>query len=157
MFLNVIFIIIMVFIVQYFIISLVKSNSVENITNNLNKFYLSSISALIIGFIYVLMIDFTQGYLTDPNYYISLAIGIGFLIYAYKAQLFVNDYYWANAMIELESDGLMISKKMSEQKITNENQAKCVEFAKYIVLSQKEQIELLKQLSNNSTTKGLFC
>lgn len=156
MFLDIIFIMCLVFIVQYYIIGLIKTNSTSDITNNLNKIYISSISGLIVGFIYVLMTDFKLGYLADCNYYIGLGVGIGILIYAYKNQLGITDYDWANSMIEIQSSGLMISKKMSEQKHLNDNQIKCVEFAKYIVKSQKEQIDLLKQLASNSNTKGLF-
>lgn len=156
MFLDIVFIMCLVFIVQYYIIGLIKTNSSSDITNNLNKIYLSTISGLIVGFIYVLMTDFKLGYLADCNYYIGLGIGIGILTYAYKNQLGITDYDWANSMTEIQSSGLMISKKMSEQKVSNENQAKCIEFAKYIVKSQEEQIDLLKQLASDSNTKGLF-
>lgn len=50
----------------------------------------------------------------------------------------------------------ILSQKMAEQKSLNNNQSKCVEFSKYIVKAQEEQIELLKQLASNSNTKGLF-
>lgn len=156
MFLDIVFIMCLVFIVQYYIIGLIKTNSTSDITNNLNKIYLSSISGLIVGFIYVLMTDFKLGYLADCNYYIGLSIGIGLITYAYKNQLGVTDYDWANSMIEIQSNGLIISKKMSEQKPSNVNQSKCIEFAKYIVKSQEEQIDMLKQLASNSNTKGLF-
>jgi len=156
MFLDIIFILCLVFIVQYYIIGLIKTNSTYDITNNLNKIYLSSIFGLIVGFIYVLMTDFKLGFLANCNYYIGLGVGIGVLTYAYKNQIGITDYDWANSMIEIQSSGLMISKKMSEQKPLNDNQTKCIEFAKYIVKSQEEQIELFKQLASNSNTKGLF-
>jgi len=120
---------------------------------------LSTISALLIGFVYVLLIDFKSGSLTDCNYYIGLGIGIGVLIYAYKNQIGITDYDWANSMIELESNGILLSKKMSEQKPTttnNSNQNKSIEFSNFIVKSQQEQINLFKQLVSNSNTKGIF-
>lgn len=156
MFLDLVFIMILVFIVQYFIIGLIKTNSTSDITNNLNKIYLSSINTLIVGFIYILMIDFKKGVISDCNYYIGLGLGIVILMYAYKNQLGITDYDWANSMIEVQSNGLMLSKKMMEQKSSNDNQIKCIEFAKYIVKSQEEQINLFKQLASNSNAKGLF-
>ena len=156
MFLDIVFIMCLVFIVWYFIIGLIKTNSTSDNINSLNKVYLSSISALIVSFIYVLMIDFKLGTMADCNYYIGLGIGIGIFTYAYKNQIGITDYDWANSMVEIQSNGVMISKKMSEQKPSNDNQVKCVEFAKYIVKSQQEQIDLLKQLASTSNTKGLF-
>ena len=61
-------------------------------------------------------------------------------------------------MIELQSSGIMLSQKMADQELANpnQNQTKCIDFAKNIVKTQEEQIDLLKQLSSNSNTKGLF-
>ena len=138
--------------------SWITTNSPSDITTSLNKVYLGTIYALMIAFIYVLLVDFKQGLLTDCNYYIGLGIGIGVLTYAYKNQIGITDYDWSNSMIELQSNGVMLSQKMAEQKLINPNlnQSRCIDFAKYIVDTQKEQIDLLKQLSSNSNTKGLF-
>ena len=156
MFLDIIFIMILVFIVQYFVMSIILTNLNLNITNNLNKIYISTILALIVGFIYVLMMNFKLGLLIDYNYYIGFGICSGIFIYAYKNQIGITDYDWANSMIELQSNGILISKIMSNQEPTNDNKIKCIEFSKYIVKSQQEQIDLLKQLAFNSNTKGLF-
>ena len=156
MFLDIIFIMILVFIIQYFIMSWIITNSAIDITSSLNKIYLSTIMALMIGFIYVLLVDFKQGNLTNCNYYIGLGIGIGVLVYAYRNQIGITDFDWANSMIELESNGIMLSKKMSEQKPSNLNQTKCVEFSNYIIKTQQEQINLFKQIVFNSNTKGIF-
>ncbi len=158
MFLDIVFIMILVFVIQYFIMSWIITNSSSDITTSLNKIYLSTIGALMVGFVYVLLIDFKQGNLTDCNYYIGLGIGIGVLTYAYRNQIGITDFDWANSMVELQSNGIMLSKKMSEQKSSNlnQNQAKCIEFAKFIVKTQEDQINLLKQLASNSNTKGIF-
>ncbi len=156
MFLDIVFIMILVFVIQYFIMSWVTTNSPTDITSSLNKIYLSTIMALMIGFVYVLLIDFKQGSLMDCNYYIGLGISIGVLTYAYRNQVGITDFDWANSMIELQSNGIMLSKKMSEQKPSNTNQTKCVEFSNYIIKAQQEQIELFRQLVSGSNTKGIF-
>jgi hypothetical protein len=156
MFLDIVFIMILVFVIQYFIMSWVTTNTPNDITSSLNKIYLSTITALMFGFVYVLLIDFKQGSLIDYNYYIGLGIGIGVLIYAYKNQIGITDFDWANSMIELQSNGIMLSKKMSEQKPSNTNQSKSVEFSNYIIKAQQEQIELFRQIVSNSNTKGIF-
>lgn len=158
MFLDIVFIILMVFIIKYYIMSWIITNSPKDITNNLNKIYLSSLCALMIGFVYVLLIDYKQGFLTDFNYYIGLGFGIGLLIYIYQNQIGITDFDWANSMIELESNGILLSKKMSEQTNTtaNSNQNKSINFANYIVKSQQEQIDLFRQIASNSNIKGIF-
>lgn len=153
MFLDIIFIIILVFIVQYYIISMVKTNSLSNLTFSLNKIYLSLIMSFIISLCYVLLVDFKQGFITDSNYYIAIGICLGLGIYAYRNQYGITDFDWANSMIEIQSNGILISEKMANQ---NQNSSKCVEFAKYIVKAQEEQIDLLKQFSSESNTKGFF-
>lgn len=158
MFLDIVFIMCLVFVVQYWIISWITTNISSNITSSLNKVYLGVIFALMMSFIYVLLIDFKNSSLTDCNYYIGLGIGIGILTYAYKNQIGITDYDWTNSMIELQSNGIMLSQKMAVQELANpnHNQTKCIDFAKYIVKTQEEQINLLKQLNSNSNTKGLF-
>jgi hypothetical protein len=155
MFLDIIFIMILTFIVQYFLMSWIITNSYTDITNNLNKVYLSTIFSLFIAFIYILWYDFKQN-LLSCNYYIGLGIASGVLIYAYRQQLGVTDYDWINSMIEIQSNGILVSKFMSEQKSSNENQTKCIELSKHIVNMQKDQIDLLKKLSYNSKIKGIF-
>ena len=153
MFLDIIFIMILVFVIQYFVMSWLTTNSSSNITTSLNKIYLGTIYGLMTGFVYVLLMDFKQGFLTNCSYYMGLGIGIGVLMYAYKNQLGITNNDWANSMIELQSNGIMLSKKMSEQIPTSvdSNQFKSVEFAKYIVEIQQEQINFLKnQIISNS-------
>lgn len=156
MFLDIIFIVILVFAFQYYFIELVKTNTASNITHSLDKIYLSSIYALAVGLIYVLLMDFKKDTKVEYNYYLSLCILIGILIYAYRIQWSVTDYDWANSMIELQSNGILISEKMAEQKPSNDNQIKCIELSKNIVKTQQEQIELLKHLASNSNVKKLF-
>jgi hypothetical protein len=156
MFLDIIFIIILVFVIQYYVMSCIVTDSNKNITMSLNKIYLSGITSLMIGFVYVLLIDYKQGFITNGNYYFGLGIGISILIYLYKNQIGITDYDWANSMIELQSNGIMLSEKMSKQKPLNSNQTKCIEFSKYIVKTQEEQIDLLRQLASNSNTKSIF-
>jgi hypothetical protein len=156
MFLDIVFIIVLVFVVEYFLMNWIITNSPNKITYSLNKIYLSTITALMFGFVYMLLVDFKQGNLTDCNYYIGLGIGICILVYAYRNQIGITDFDWANSMIELRSNSIMLSKKMSEQNPFNQNQTKCVEFANYIVRTDQEQITLLEQIVSNSNTKGIF-
>ncbi len=46
MFLDIVFIIILVFVIQYYILSIIKTNSLFNVTSSLNKMYLGIIRIL---------------------------------------------------------------------------------------------------------------
>ena len=72
---DILFLIIITFLVQYFIISRIITSSNEYITNSLNKIYLSTIVAIFVPLIYILMLDFKQGTISC-NYYIGLGIVI---------------------------------------------------------------------------------
>ena len=59
---DILFLIILVFITQYFLVSLITVKSYSNITNSLSKIYLSTIVAVMVAFGYVIVHDFnTRG------------------------------------------------------------------------------------------------
>lgn len=155
---EIFFLIIIVFVVQYFIMSWVETNSHKDITNNLNKIYLSTISGLFVGFLHVLLYDFKKSTLS-ANYYIGLGVGIGLLSYAYRNQLGVNEYDWANTMIEKQSSGILVTKSFLNSNLvdqTNPNEVAVSKLANWIVKNQQDEVELLKKLTNQMTTKGVF-
>ncbi len=158
MIMEIFFLIIIVFIVQYYIMSWVETNSHKDIKNNLNKIYLSTISGLLVGFLYVLLYDFKKSTLS-ANYYIGLGVGIGLLTYAYRNQLGVNEYDWTNAMIEKQSGGILMTKSFLNSNLfdqTNPNDVAVSKLANWIVKNQQEEIELLTKINNQITTKGVF-
>lgn len=167
MFFDIIFIMILTFIVQYLIMSMITTNSYSDITNSLNKIYLSTILSLFVGLIYVLFVDFKKSSASNSayslDYYIGFTIILGALIYAYRNQLCVTNNDWTNTMIETQSNGIFVSKfvsdnkscqntfyKNTENKIPYDlNKNTYIEFSKYIVNTQSDEIELLKKLSLN--------
>jgi hypothetical protein len=156
MIMDIIFIIILVWIVNYFIVSLIQTNSYTDITNNLNKIYISTIMALLVSFVYVLLLDFKFNKLSC-NYYIGIGLVVGLLTYAYRNQLGVNQYDWANTMIEYNSNNLLVNKFMaSETSALNNVDMACVKLANQLVNLNQEQINILKQLRNNLKSNGVF-
>ena len=148
MFIELLFIIIVTFVVQYFIMSWITTDTYSNITNSLNKIYLSSISSLLVAFLYILLTDFKDNTMSC-NYYVRFAIAIGLLVYGYRKQYGIDEYDWFNTMIEKQSEGILLSQNMTKQK-TNGSQIDLMssELANQIVKTQQIQIDILKELKS---------
>ena len=161
---DILFLIIITFLVQYFIMARVTVESSKYITNSLGKIYSSTIIAIFVPIIYVLMIDFKQG-TVSCNYYIGLGLIVGIITYAYRNQLGVTDYDWANWMIEHQSTGILVSQPVSNVS-TNftsgsasgsasaSNQVQYL--AAQIVSGQQNTIDNLKQLVSNMKINGVY-
>ena len=162
MVMEIIFLIIIVFVVQYFIMSWVTTNSRTDITHNLNKIYLSTISGLGVAFLFLLLNDFKSTTLS-ANYYIGLGVGFGLLAYAYRNQLGVTNYDWVNTMIEKQSEGILVSKFIDNLNLQSaqNTQINIQDFAvsklaNWIVKNQLEEIGILKNLSSQMVLKDVF-
>ena len=163
MLMDIIFLIIIVFVVQYFVMSWITTNNYSDITNSLNKMYLSGILALLVSLGYVLLKDLKEE-IVSCNYWIGLGIGVGFITYAYRNQLGITEYDWANWMIEQQSAGIFASEpiiKANQKNQTNQtNQTnlstQSKHLAAYIVKNQTEEINIFKQLSSLTKQKSLI-
>lgn len=160
MVIEIFFLIIIVFIVQYFIMSWIETNSNSDITNNLNKMYLSTISGLFVGILYILLFDFKQSTLST-TYYIGFGVGIGLLTYAYRNQLGVTNYDWVNTMIEKISGELLITKSIGtnssgQSDKPNPDNLAVGMLSDWMVKNQKEQINILKKISSQMVPRGVF-
>jgi hypothetical protein len=156
MIMEILFLTAIVFVVQYFIMSRIETNSHTDITNNLNKIYLSTISALSVAFLYVLLYDFKTSVLS-ANYYIGLGIGIGLLTWAYRNQWGVTEYDWINTMIEKQSEEILVTKAFvnSNQLTNSTNSTNPTDLAinklsNWMIKNQQEQLALLKNLSSQT-------
>ena len=87
------------FLIQFFVMGLIMSNSVSNITFSVGKFYMSVIMAMMMGLIEVGMYDYHMSLFSLP-YYLSLFIGLSVFIYLYKTQKYIYDEDYLKEMIE---------------------------------------------------------
>ena len=152
---DILFLIIITFLVQYFIISRIITSSNEYITNSLNKIYLSTIVAIFVPLIYILMLDFKQGTISC-NYYIGLGIVIGIITYAYRNNLGVTYYDWANWMIEHQSVGILSSQPILLSQPINSTQIQTQNIASTIITNNSQEIASLKQLISQMKTNGVY-
>ena len=132
------------FIIQFFIMSLIMSNSVSNITFSVGKFYISVIMALLMGLIEVIMHDYHMHLFSLP-YYLSLAIALSLFLYLYKTQQYILDEDYLKEMIEHHSMALLTSEEIL-QKTKSERVRK---LAENIVSTQEAEIKYMKQMLTN--------
>jgi len=132
------------FIIQYFFMSTIMSNSIDNITNSLGKVYLSIIMGLYMMVLEIMMHDH-QYTIFSMKYYIMIGFLIGFFIYLYRAQKYVTDKEYLKEMIEHHSMALLTSNKILE-KTDNYNVSK---LAKNIIQKQEDEIRDMKGILTN--------
>jgi hypothetical protein len=152
---NVLFLILLTFITQYFFISAITVKSYFQVTNSLGKIYLSTITASTIAFLYVILYDFNNGSISC-NYYIGLGIIIGTITYAYRNGLGVTYYDWANWMEEHMSAGLLVSEPILSTRPENQTQIQTQNIASEIIQIQTQQINSLKKLVSQMKTNGVY-
>lgn len=130
------------FIIQFFFMGFIMTNSPENITFSVGKFYMSCIMALIMGLIEVGMYDFHMQHLSTP-YYLSLGFCLTIFIYLYRNQMYINDKEYLDEMIEHHSMALLTSGEIL-QKTQSDRVRK---LAENIVSTQEAEIKYMKQLA----------
>ena len=129
------------FIIQYFFMSSIMVNKIENITNSLGKAYLSIIMGLYMMILEIMMHDH-QYNIFSMKYYIIIGCLLGLFIYLYRAQKYITDKEYLKEMIEHHSMALLTSDKIVE-KTDNYNVSK---IAKNIIQTQKDEIKEMKEI-----------
>ena len=127
------------FIIQYFFMSSIMSNNIENITNSLGKVYLSVIMGLYMIVLEIMMHDHHYS-VFSMKYYILFGCLLAFFIYLYKTQKYITDKEYLKEMIEHHSMALLTSNKILE-KTDDYNVSK---LAKNIIRTQEDEIRYMK-------------
>jgi hypothetical protein len=131
------------FIIQFFFMGFIMTNSPKNITFSVGKFYMSCIMALLMGLIEVGMYDFHMQHLSVP-YYLSLGFCLTIFVYLYRNQMYINDKEYLDEMIEHHSMALLTSGEIL-QKTQSDRVRK---LAENIVSTQEAEIKYMKQLAD---------
>jgi len=140
---SVFFMILLSFVIQYYVMSIIMTNNAANIRNSLGKLYLSGIMALLMGLVEVAMNDYYMN-MFSATYYIGLSIILGILYYLYKTQQYIYDNDYLNEMIEHHSMALLTSNEILKK--TSNPEVK--RLAQNILTSQEKEIQYMKQLLN---------
>lgn len=129
------------FLIQYFLMSPVMTNSFQNIRPSLGKVYLSIIMGLYMVVLEIMMHDHQYSVLSLKTY-ASVGILLVIAIYLYRTQKYITDKQYLEEMIEHHSMALLTSKRILE-KTDDYNITK---LAKNIIQTQEEEITFMKEL-----------
>ena len=138
---SVIFMIVGSFVIQYYAMSYLMTSSPSDITNSLGKAYLSSIMALTMGILEVVMNDWMMKKI-HWSYYILLGLLLFLFVVLYKKQVGISDSEYLKEMIEHHSMAILTSEEIL-QKTHN---YKIKKLASNIKNTQKEEIKQMKNL-----------
>lgn len=123
------------FVIQYFGMSVITTNSLTDVTNSVGKVYLSVIMALLMLAAEVMMHDHQYNVMSARTY-----VGIfGFaalFVFLYKKQIGINDRQYLEEMIEHHSMALLTSKRILEKS----SDYNVVKIAKNIIQTQQDEI-----------------
>ena len=129
------------FIIQMLVMSRIMTNSSENITFSVGKFYMSVIMALLMGLLEVAMYD-SHMRVISLYYYLLLVFMLSVFIYLYRNQMYIEDKDYLEEMIEHHSMALLTSDEIL-QKTKSERVKK---LAENILTTQEKEINYMRQL-----------
>ena len=129
------------FIIQMLVMSKIMTNSSENITFSVGKFYMSVIMALLMGLLEVAMYD-SHMRVISLYYYLVLFFMLSVFIYLYRNQMYIEDKDYLEEMIEHHSMALLTSEEILQK--TNSERVK--KLAENIITTQEKEIEYMRQL-----------
>ena len=129
------------FFIQFFGMSLIMTNDFSNITFSLGKFYISTIMALLMAFVEIVMHDMFY-YHFSTNYYLIVILSLAIIIYSYRNQYYIGDKEFLKEMIEHHSMALLTTDEIM-QKTENEYVKK---LAENINSTQQNEINYMKKM-----------
>ena len=129
------------FTIQYFLMSPIMVNNRVYITNNIGKVYMSSIMALFMILLEVMMHDH-QYHVLSLNLYILILSGLVLFVYLYRKQVAINDKQYLEGMIEHHSMGLLTSEEI----LKKSDNYDVVKIAKNIIQTQTDEIRIMREL-----------
>ena len=117
------------------------TNSIQNITLSMGKFYMSVVMAVLMGLTEVLMFDIHMKTISVV-YYLTLIFVLVMFIYLYRNQVYIDDKEYLHEMIEHHSMALLTSEEILQK--TNSERVK--KLATNIISTQEKEIEYMRQL-----------
>ena len=131
------------FIIQFIFMSSIMTNSYQNITFSVGKFYLSVIMALLMGLIEVIMFDVHMKTISGI-FYLSLIFLLVTFVYIYRSQVYIDDKEYLKEMIEHHSMALLTSEEI----LQNTHSERVKKLAENIISTQEKEIEYMRKLIN---------
>lgn len=131
------------FFIQYYLMTIISVNNINNFTNNYGKIYMSLIMGLSMILLELSMHDYHYNSL-HLKYYIIILFSLSMCIYFYRNQLFINDKQFLRGMIEHHSMAIL----QSEEILNKTDDYNIAKLAKDIIQNQNDEIRKMKELLN---------
>lgn len=133
------------FLIQYYFMSSIMSNSLTNITNSIGKLYLAIIMGISMVILEIFMMQRGD---TMPWLLIVLFFMLGIFIALYKNQAFIDENQYLSEMIEHHSMALLTSRKLLEKANSGKEKVRSevIELANNIAVAQEAEINQMKNL-----------
>ena len=129
------------FIIQISVMSLIMTNTINNITFSVGKFYISVIMSILMGLLEVVMFD-THMRTISFTYYLALFFILAIFVYLYRNQMYIEDKDYLSEMIEHHSMAILTSEEILQK--THSERVK--KLAENIIITQEKEIEYMKQM-----------
>ena len=129
------------FLIQLSVMSIIMTNSIQNITLSMGKFYMSVIMAVLMGLTEVLMFDIHMKSISGA-YYLTLIFVLVVFVYLYRNQVYIDDKEYLQEMIEHHSMALLTSEEILQK--THSERVK--KLATNIISTQEKEIEYMRGL-----------
>ena len=129
------------FIIQLSVMSLIMTNTINNITFSVGKFYISVIMSILMGLLEVVMFD-THMRTISFTYYLAFFFILAIFVYLYRNQMYIEDKDYLSEMIEHHSMAILTSEEILQK--THSERVK--KLAENIIITQEKEIEYMKQM-----------
>jgi hypothetical protein len=129
------------FIIQISVMSLIMTNTINNITLSVGKFYISVIMSILMGLLEVVMFD-THMRTISFTYYLALFFILAIFVYLYRNQMYIDDKAYMSEMIEHHSMAILTSEEILEKT----HSVRVKKLAENIIITQEKEIEYMKQM-----------
>lgn len=134
------------FFLQYWVLSVITSNRPQN---TMGKFYLSMVSASIMGILEVMIYDSYKN-VVSLFFYLVLALALYLFIYLFKQQIGIDDVDYLKQMLESHSRDVLLSD-MAAKKTTNIHVQRV---ANNIIERRKRDIDVIDKMLDDDLKKA---
>ena len=130
------------FLIQYWVLSVITSNRPQN---TVGKFYLSMVSASIMGILEVMIYD-TYKSVVSLFYYLGLGLSVYFFIYMFKTQSGIDDADYLKQMLESHSKEMVLSQMAMTK--TENNHVRTI--ANNAINRRKRDIDVIEKMLDDA-------
>jgi hypothetical protein len=129
------------FIIQLSVMSIIMTNTINNITFSVGKFYISVIMSILMGLLEVVMFDAHMRTISF-TYYLALFFILAIFVYLYRNQMYIEDKDYLSEMIEHHSMAILTSEEILQKT----HSVRVKKLAENIIITQEKEIEYMKQM-----------